>query len=574
MFELRAERNVVVVGVVVRDSTGRVLGNLGKDDFTLLDNGKPQVISEFSVEQLSAPAVATQAAAEKAPKPVAGVEAPTVSAAPWPVSRQVALYFDDLHMSIRDVGQSRAAADRYFVSALGPQDRVAIFTSSGIGELEFTEDRPKLHEALFRLRARSKTLPTANTCPEIGEYQAYLMTQLQDPTANKVAAGEATNCDCGSSNTIKGPDILSNSGVAPAPGRESGSSAECEAGAVRRASFEAWQVWQLSDLQSKDALARLADVVRRLGAMPGQRNLVLVSSGFLAATHQLEVEKIIDGALRSSVVMNALDAKGLYTYAPREGNPIPYVLTPTPDLGAKKSTIEQLGLTVAREVLGTLAAATGGTFFTNSNDLDEGFRTVGALPEAYYVLTFSPQDLKPDGAFHRLKVLVNSREAVTIQARRGYLAPGQPFPSGQAGEARSQASAEIENAIFSQEESHGLPVEVRTEYAKLNEHEATLTVLIHLDLGRLRFRKEKGRNVNALTFATAVFDPGGQYVAGNGRVLEFHLKDKTLARLARPGFTAGTKLTVRPGAYRLREVVRDAEAGQISALNRAVEIPF
>ena len=31
---------------------------------------------------------------------------------------------------------------------------------------------------------------------------------------------------------------------------------------------------------------------------------------------------------------------------------------------------------------------------------------------------------------------------------------------------------------------------------------------------------------------------------------------------------------VRPGTYMVREVVRDSEGGQISGLNRTVEIPF
>jgi hypothetical protein len=317
--------------------------------------------------------------------------------------------------------------------------------------------------------------------------------------------------------------------------------------------------------------------------MPGQRNLVLVSSGFLVATHQPEIEKIIDNALRSSVVINALDAAGLHTNLSHTGNPIPYVLTRSPDLEAHKALVEYQGLTVLRDGMASLAAATGGTFFTNSNDLDEGFRTVGALPEAYYVLTFSPSDLKADGKFHTLKVDVKSSEPLIVQARRGYFAPGpqggnagtgQPARAGQPQEKASQVATEIENAIFSQEESHGLPAEVRTEYAKLNEQEAALTVFVHLDMRLLRFRKEAGRNLNTLTFATALFDQDGQYVAGNERVLEFHLKDETLEKLAQPGFTVGTKLKVRPGIYRLREVVRESEAGQMSALNRPVTITF
>src|SRR5205823_11100412 len=43
--------NLVVVRVVVRDSQGRAVGTLKKEDFQLLDNGKPQTIARFALEQ-------------------------------------------------------------------------------------------------------------------------------------------------------------------------------------------------------------------------------------------------------------------------------------------------------------------------------------------------------------------------------------------------------------------------------------------------------------------------------------------------------------------------------------------
>ena len=49
-FRIRAERNLVLVRVVVRDDKGRTVGNLHKEDFRLLDDGKPQEIADFSVE--------------------------------------------------------------------------------------------------------------------------------------------------------------------------------------------------------------------------------------------------------------------------------------------------------------------------------------------------------------------------------------------------------------------------------------------------------------------------------------------------------------------------------------------
>jgi len=45
--------NLVSVPVVVQDRGGRALGNLRQEDFQLIDKGKLQVITKFSIEKSS-----------------------------------------------------------------------------------------------------------------------------------------------------------------------------------------------------------------------------------------------------------------------------------------------------------------------------------------------------------------------------------------------------------------------------------------------------------------------------------------------------------------------------------------
>ena len=49
--------NLVPLTVVVRDRNGHAVGSLTKEDFRLLDNGKPQVIAKFSIEKPGTPVV-------------------------------------------------------------------------------------------------------------------------------------------------------------------------------------------------------------------------------------------------------------------------------------------------------------------------------------------------------------------------------------------------------------------------------------------------------------------------------------------------------------------------------------
>jgi hypothetical protein len=57
----------------------------------------------------------------------------------------------------------------------------------------------------------------------------------------------------------------------------------------------------------------MEEALRRLAAMPGQRKLVLISPGFIISSLVAERVDAIDRANRSGIVIDTLDARGLYT---------------------------------------------------------------------------------------------------------------------------------------------------------------------------------------------------------------------------------------------------------------------
>ena len=126
--------------------------------------------------------------------------------------------------------------------------------------------------------------------------------------------------------------------------------------------------------------------------------------------------------------------------------------------------------------------------------------------------------------------------------------------------------------MFSQEEMHDLPIELRTQFFKPTEDAAKLAILVHIDAKRLHFNKAEGRNQNKLTIVSGLFDRNGRFISANEKILDMHLKDDTLANRLNSGITLKTNFDVKPGGYMVRLVVRDAE-GQISAANGAIEIP-
>jgi len=154
--------------------------------------------------------------------------------------------------------------------------------------------------------------------------------------------------------------------------------------------------------------------------MPGQRTIVLVSPGFLTPELQQEKTDVLDRGhpfqRESSVLwMRAASTPTALYDASRQ----------TVSVGASliKARYDRDADRAQADVLAEMASGTGGVFFENSNDLDEGFRRVAVAPEYYYVLGFSPQNLKLDGSFHALKVTLKPPGDLSLSARRGYYAP-------------------------------------------------------------------------------------------------------------------------------------------------------
>jgi len=534
-FKVRV--NLVLVRVVVRDSQGRVIPNLRKEDFNLADNRKPQTISTFSIETPGSQAAPIAANSSPAAPPEAIEKGAPGKVLP---QRFVAMMFDDVHLTMQDAVFARDSATRFF-GAMSPSDRVAIYTTSGQVSQEFTSDQAILKKTLNGIISRPPAGASFHSCPEVNYYQADLIENKRDAQALAVATEEALQCAF------------------------SGDTRQYTT-AQSMAEAEAIRALTSGDTQTEYAFRHMEDVMRRLSGMPGQRVMMLVSPGFLTTTLHTEMSDMMDRAIRAGIVINTVDARGLF--APDMLGDISDPPVDTIKTTGFKSTYRVQSELAQGDALAELADGTGGTWFHNRNDVDEGMRQAGAAPAVTYLLGFSPQNLKVDGRYHLLKVTLANKQKGNIQARRGYFAPRtlkDPVES---------AKQEIQEAIFSQEEILDLPLELHTQFFKKDAADAKLAVLSHLDLKSFRFRKADGRHVDDVTVATAIFDENGNYITGGEKIVQMKLLDATYDRLSTPGITIKSSFDVKPGSYLVRQVVRDTEGTQMAARNGAVTIPY
>jgi VWFA-related protein len=543
---ITTEASDVDMEVVVRRPDGSPIAGLTRDNFRIEDDGEQRGISGFYVTKL--------AGAPERPAPgAAGGSPPGSGAAP---ARYLGLIFDDVSTEGRDLINARNAAQRFIGEQTRPGTELAIFTTSGAVEQDFTADAARVQAAVARIRAHPRAGRTQLECPRITPFEADLIVEHHDMLALQAVDAEAANCN--GKNQPTGDNLIDAAVNELNAGGGSGQMALAQA----QATFAQARGIAL------DSLTYVKNVVDAVGKMPGQRILVLATGGFISDTLENLQEAIVRDALRQQVTINALDARGLYTEGPgRPPDEVATTVGPLPLVTFFFEESSKLSQHQAEdEAAVQLAQGTGGLFFHDNNDLTLGFYRLGLAPELSYHLAFSPSHLAHDGKFHRLAVRLEPGgdprfHGAVVQARRGYFAPAPET-------AADRLRQTMDGWMRQTGESSGVPVTVATTFSSRG-----VTAAVRFDVSRLEFVRENGRRRQQLAVIAGLFDGSGRFVTGRRGVLNLALSDATWKRYQRQGMSARLTLAAPAGRYRLRVVVGEVDGGGVSAFNRTVTIP-
>ncbi|MGB7219500.1 MAG: VWA domain-containing protein [Vicinamibacterales bacterium] len=511
----RARTEVIEVDAVVTDGQGNVVRGLTKDDFTILDDGKPQPIAAFTfidipIERAADPAPAALPSLASRPG-TAVVTAPRVepdvSTNERPFDGRVyILILDDLHTTPEWSLKVRTTARLFLERSLGDNDLIAIvYASRGNAGSGFTNDRSILLAAVDAFTG---------------------LRPLTPQVEGEIARGAASRL---------GPTLR---------------------------------------LERENNAARMLGLIRRISnwaeeTLPGRRKALLLFSegvegftagdfdgGDLATGGQAEfraraletrigdqVKNAIAAAARGNVSIYPVDARGL----------------------------DNLSITNGHLFLSAMASETGGTPVLRMNDFTTGFERIVRNASSYYALAYMPPATAKAGTYHNITVKVN-RPGLQVRARRGYETPDQPRSAPVAQPLRAgAASAALTAAINSTVPASDVKLAIFT--VSFRGQGKNTSVLIGTELSNLALGEldASGRLPDEVEL-TAV-------VTGLRKVVDSRTNHLRLALTPERAQQTGGAVRVlyrfdlSPGTYQVRVAVKDGNSGRIGSIVRDLEVP-
>ena len=531
---VRITTNLVQVDAVVVDKDGRPATDLQAEDFEILEEGRPQPITNFSFISTSPPATTSPAAAATIAPPAGNKKGtppvPPVRLRPEQVRRTVALVVDDLFMSFGSVDLVRETLKKFVDQQMQPGDLVGIFrTRGGSGALQqFTTDKNQLHRAIRSLRWYP---------PPLGGFGSF-----EDARADY---------------TIKQ--------------RGQGGATSFEDEQTRRAR-ERQEDFNRESL-AVGTLGTLRFVVRGLEELPGRKSVVLISNGLPIYSRAGEsgraldqMRRLVDLANRASVVIYTMDARGLTD---------PGFITAADEvLPENTQTLRNSRINdffESQNGLNYLADATGGLFMHSANDLNKGLRRVLEDQGGYYLIGYRPTDETfKQGSFRKISLRVK-RPGLSVRSRQGFygLTNEAVRPKPRTGD--SQLYAVLASPLG----AGGIRTRLTSLFGNDQRSGSFMRSLLHINAQDIAFTDEpNGWKKLVLDVAAVTFGENGQIVDEFNRTHTVRIGPDTFQHIQQYGLIYSADVPAKkPGAYQLRIVVRDGTSKRIGSASQYIEVP-
>jgi len=508
--KIHVSTHLVQIGIIVRDGKGAV-EDLTKDDFAILDRGKPQTISVFTAE--SAPSTPQPASSQPLPQPLPANTFSDLPQVNGSAVRSITIVLlDNLNtlsgnghpgyesgpLWMEDLALANAKAHLIdFITTLDPRDRVAIYGLSDTLHVlcDFTSERERLLGILKKYDTTSGTNrnlvePGKSHTPVPGEFNPLVDVQVLELMA-------ITN--------------------------------------ERRAAAT------MSALQS---------IASHVASIPGRKNLVWLTANLPFSSNALA--RILDPA---QIAAYPVDGRALLTRkAPETQWDMDDQLGGVLGLGMPAQSSEPIGI----DTMQALAEETGGRAFVNTNDLTGAIRNAVEDSAVTYTLGFYIDSDSLDGKFHELKVQVH-RSGLNVRYPKGYFAL-KDTPATQ-----NERHNNLLIAIKSPLDSSAIPLEVKVD--RVNQPTPNSLILFgSIGIHDLPLAQSGETRVGALDITVIEQDQTGKVLRESSNRINLRFTEKQYPAVQKSGITFRKSIQPQAGATTLRLLVQDPSTAAIGSL--------
>ncbi len=509
---LRVTSDLVLTNVVVRDrKTGQPVNGLTREDFTVLEDGKPQQIASFDHESVDAAAKLALAPAPKAGRaPRAQLGSSLSSGADGAAldgHRLIVLFFDTTSLQPDDLDRVQAAARNYVEHSMQPADLVSVVSlgSTLSVDQDFTRDPALLLHAI------------ASYSP--GGAQGF--TPGATTTTNQVEDTTAYTAD----------------------------------------------ETDYNDLNTDRELLAIGTIAHALSPLREKKSLLYFSGGISrdGIENQASLRSAINASVRANLAIYSVDARGLEAVTPLGDA----------TTGSLRGTAAYNGASLqnnldanfnSQEVMATLSSDTGGKAFFDSTDLSPAFTQVQHDTEDYYVIGFHSSNLARDGRYRKLQIRVR-REDVKLEYRPGYYAPAD-FQHSNRDDRERDLEAQLNSDLPATDVSLYLqPFFFRA--AAPGRYAVPVSLLV--PGSQIPFTRGGSRDKASLDILGVVKDAHGQTLGETRDTVKLALD--TNQQVSQKNIEYTTSFNLPAGTFHLKFVVRENETGKMGSFETGITVP-
>jgi VWFA-related protein len=510
----RVEVNYVEVDAFVTDADGKPITTLTANDFEVLEDGKPQQVSSFSVVNIPI---------ERPERPLfAGraVETDVQTNA----AREGRIYLfvlDDNHTDFTRAPRVKAAARRFIEQDFGTNDLAAVVFTGGRSEdgQDFTNNPRLLLAAIDKFIGR--------------KLESATIERLNNLRVNP------------STGNVEAPDDPSQ---------------------MDRA------------FRARSAMSTIRKLAEFMAGVRGRRKALLLigegvdyniyeavgPTGSTASSVLQDTHDAIAAATRGNVSIYAIDPRGLSTGS--EDLITVAGTAPGNEVGLASALAE---LRLSQDSLRVLAANTGGFAAVNQNDFNTAFDRIVAENSSYYVLGYYATNERRDGRYRKLEVRMK-RPGYRVRSRNGYYEARGRRPSTPAPTANVPPA--LTAALGSPLPVSGVQLRVFAAAFKGEAPNAAVALAVEVDPKDLAFVEKDGIFNEQVQVTYTATDMKGKVFPGDRHTLTLTLKPDTYKRTQETGVRMLSQMNLPPGRYQVRVAASNA-AGEAGSVLYDLDVP-